>query len=227
MNTCPILFHGADLVALPSGALHWPDERLLVVSDLHLGKATRQARWGGAALPPYECRDTLDRLAADLEVTGARRVIALGDSFDAPGLDQCLPADDTETLLRLQAGRDWTWVTGNHDPGPLGLPGAHLDAVRIGPLILRHIAQPDALAEVSGHYHPKARLALRGRMLTRPCFLWDAARLILPAYGTYTGGLFTDSAELSALMTPGAQVALTGRPMIRLPMPRRAQEMRA
>ncbi|MCB1335262.1 MAG: ligase-associated DNA damage response endonuclease PdeM [Roseivivax sp.] len=221
MNILPFTFHGAALAALPSGALHWAAESLLVVSDLHLGKAARQARHGGAQLPPYEVRETLDRLAADLDATGARRVICLGDSFDAAGLDEELPKPDLATLARMQAGRDWTWIEGNHDPGPVALGGAHRAAVALGPLVFRHIASP-AMGEVSGHYHPKARLVLRGRAITRPCFLMDAARLILPAYGTYTGGLACDSAVLDGMMGPGAEVILTGPAPCRIPMPRRA-----
>ena len=123
-------------------------------------------------------------------------------------------------IARLQAGRDWTWIEGNHDPGPVGLGGTHRAQMTLGPLTFRHIAS-DASAEVSGHYHPKARLSLRGRMLSRPCFLLDDARLILPAFGAYTGGLRCDGPELSALMAPGAQAILTGPTPCAIPMPRR------
>ncbi len=219
MNTCPLTFSGAQLVALPSGALHWPDQALLVVSDLHLGKAARVARWGGAQLPPYETRETLDKLATDLEVTAARHVVCLGDSFDAQGMDAELPQVDQDTLTRLQAGITWTWIEGNHDPGPVSLGGAHLAELRVGELVLRHIASGD-VGEVSGHYHPKARLHVRGKLITRPCFLFDRTRLIMPAYGTYTGGLATNSQTLCTLMDPDAQAILIGPRPSRIPMPR-------
>lgn len=223
MNTFAFTFHGSTLHALPSGALHWPDTGLLAVSDLHLGKSARLSAVGGAQLPPYETRETLQRLDADLAATGAARVICLGDSFDAPGLDARLPEDDLLWITRLQAGRDWTWITGNHDPAPVTLKGHHRAEQREGPLTFRHIAAPGARAEISGHYHPKARLSARGRSLTRPCFLRDAHRLILPAYGAYTGGLHCDSAPLSDLMLPGAEAILTGPRLYAIPMPRRAQ----
>lgn len=222
MNTHSFTFHGASLNALPSGALHWPETGLLVVSDLHLGKSARLSAVGGAQLPPYETRETLQRLDGDLAATGATRVICLGDSFDAPGIDAHLPEDDLLWIARLQAGRDWTWIAGNHDPAPVTLDGAHRAEHRDGPLTFRHIATPDGTAEISGHYHPKARLAARGRSLTRPCFLLDANRLILPAYGAFTGGLFCDSPVLCALMDPGAQAILTGPRPVAIPMPRRA-----
>lgn len=222
MNTHPFTFHGARLHALPSGALHWPDARLVVVSDLHLGKAARLSAVGGAPLPPYETRETLQRLDTDLSATGASRVICLGDSFDAPGLDAALPEDDLLWITRLQAGRDWTWIAGNHDPAPVALKGAHMAEHREGPLVFRHVATAEGRAEVSGHYHPKARLAARGRSFARPCFLVDARRLILPAYGAYTGGLPCDSPVLAGLMDVQAQAILTGPRPVAIPMPRRA-----
>ncbi|MBN9676296.1 ligase-associated DNA damage response endonuclease PdeM [Salipiger bermudensis] len=220
MNTLPFRFRDAMLAALPSGALHWPDERLLVVSDLHFGKSARLSAVGGAALPPYETRDTLLRLEADLEATGAERVICLGDSFDTAQVEGELPEADRVWIARLQAGRSWVWIEGNHDPGPVALGGAHLAELRIGGLLFRHIATHGAAGEVSGHYHPKARLKLRGRTLSRPCFLFDAVRLILPAYGAYTGGLRSDSAALCDLMARDARAILTGPRPVAIPMPR-------
>ena len=221
MNAYAFVFHGADLVALPSGALHWPDRGLLVVSDLHLGKSARLSAVGGAALPPYDARETLTRLEATLDATAARAVICLGDSFDADGIAECLPEAEIDRILRLQAGRDWTWIEGNHDPGPVALGGTHARDVRAGPLVFRHIAARGGTGEVSGHYHPKARLLARGRALSCPCFLVDDDRLILPAFGAYTGGLRTDSPTLDRLMGPGARAILTGRRAVAIPMPRR------
>lgn len=222
MNTHTFTFFGASLRALPSGALYWPDRALLVVSDLHLGKSARLSAVGGAQLPPYETRETLQRLDADLAATGANRVICLGDSFDAPGVDSALPEDDLLWITRLQAGRDWVWIAGNHDPAPVSLKGAHLAEYQLEALTFRHIATTDGMAEVSGHFHPKARLSLRGRSLTKPCFLVDGQRLILPAYGAYTGGLHCDAPVLSDLMAPDALAILTGARPVAIPMPRRA-----
>lgn len=220
MNGHAFIFFGAELVALGSGALHWPGEQLLCVSDLHLGKAERRARLGEAPLPPYETRDTLARLEADLRRTAARHVICLGDSFDDSQAANALPEEETLWITRLQAGRQWVWIEGNHDPGPIGLGGAHRLEAQIGPLRFRHIAQPGAEAEISGHYHPKARLALRGASVSRPSFLLDQARLIMPAYGTYTGGLYSHDPALCALMRPDAMAILTGPRAVAIPMPR-------
>ena len=212
----PFIFCGAELVALGSGALWWPDQRVLVVSDLHLGKSERMARLGGATLPPYEAFETLERLETDIGQCGAERVICLGDSFDdaaaAAGLDDSV----TDWILRLQAGRQWVWIEGNHDPGPVALGGMHLAEMELGTLVLRHIAEDGGRAEVSGHYHPKARIA----SVSRRCFLVDGRRLILPAYGTYTGGLWSHDDTLTGLMGPDALAILTGPVVRAIPMPR-------
>jgi len=222
MNTLPFTFADADLRALPSGALYWPDQGCLIVADLHLGKSARVARMGGATLPPYEARETLSRLSEDLSATCARQVICLGDSFDFPDADRELPETDLLRLTRMQAGVDWVWIAGNHDPGPVSLGGSHRAEMALNGLVFRHIATPDGVAEVSGHFHPKVRLALRGRAVVRPCFLFDDRRLILPAYGAYTGGLFVGSASLAAMMGPKAEVILTGSALARLRLDRLA-----
>lgn len=216
------VFHlaGARLQALCSGALWWPEQQVLCVSDLHLGKAERMARRGGAHLPPYETRDTLSRLASDIEHTGAAQVICLGDSFDDLGAALALPEEEKLWIARLQAGRRWVWVEGNHDPGPIDLGGSHLEELALGPLVFRHIAEPGARGEVSGHYHPKASIGLRGRTVTRPVFLYDSDRLIMPAYGTYTGGLDCRSPALAPLMRAEACAVLTGKTAVAVPMPR-------
>lgn len=216
MNDHAFTLGGASLRALPSGALHWPDQALICVSDLHFGKSERLARRGGTLLPPYETRETLNRLDADLDRTGARRVVCLGDSFDDAAAAGALGETESCWMARMMAGRDWTWIAGNHDPAPLALGGSHRAALRLGPLVFRHVADPDARGEVSGHYHPKASLAGQ----TRPAFLVDASRVILPAYGTFTGGLRCTDPALARLMGHGALAILTGRRSIAFPMPR-------
>ncbi len=206
---------GAALSALASGALHWPDRNLLCVSDLHLGKSERLARRGGTLLPPYETRETLSRLDAVIDATRPDTVICLGDSFDDLTAAHSLPESERLWLARLMAGRDWIWIEGNHDAGPVDIGGSHRAEVTLGPLTFRHIARPDAGAEVSGHYHPK--FTLRGQ--SRRCFLHDAHRLILPAFGAYTGGLRHDDTALRGLFGKGAMAILTGSRAIPCPLP--------
>ena len=218
MNECVISLAGADLSPQPSGALHWPDEGVLVVSDLHFGKSDRIARRTGSLLPPYETRDTLARLSADLDRTGARTVICLGDSFDDLAAVDSLDEAEAMDIRRLQAGREWIWIEGNHDPGPVDLGGAHLAEHRIGTLVFRHIATGET-GEISGHFHPKAEIQTTGRRVSRPCFLYDDTRLILPAYGTYTGGLRWTDPALRAHFKGSAFAMLTGTPVRKVPVP--------
>lgn len=220
MNALSFTFCGARLAALPSGALFWQDEATLVVSDLHLGKAERMARRGGPILPPYEVMETLDRLLADIDRTAPRVIICLGDSFDDLAAARATTGSVSQRLAPVMAGRRWIWIEGNHDPGPVDLSGEHLADYSHGPLTFRHIAQPTEPGEISGHYHPKAQVRLKGRTITRRCFLIDDTRLIMPAYGTYTGGLHCGSPVLSQLMADNAQAILTGPTPTALPMPR-------
>ncbi|WP_170337524.1 ligase-associated DNA damage response endonuclease PdeM [Ruegeria arenilitoris] len=210
MNSLEFSFAGARLRAMGSGALWWPAHDLLCVSDLHLGKSSRVVRRGGPALPPYDNRETLSRLAADLDTTGAKTVVCLGDSFDDLEASESLSDADRLEISALQAGRLWIWIEGNHDPGPVALSGTHLAEWSQDVLVFRHIAETDAQGEVSGHFHPKVRLNARGRMISRPAFLFDGCRLIMPAYGTYTGGLRSSDTALSQLMQPDARAILTG-----------------
>lgn len=223
MNSYALSLAGAALKAMSTGALWWPEQALLCISDLHLGKSERIARRGGTQLPPYETQDTLTRLAADLDQTGARTVVCLGDSFDDGAAADALPEAEKRWITQMQAGRRWIWIEGNHDPGPLDLGGSHMAELALAPLTFRHIAQPGALGEVSGHYHPKASVSLRGRTISRAAFIYDSERLILPAYGTYTGGLDTRSDVFAPLLRPEACAVLTGKTAVAVPMPRGSQ----
>jgi DNA ligase-associated metallophosphoesterase len=211
-----LFFHGQTLHLMSSGGLYWPARRTLAVSDLHLGKSERLARRGGTLLPPYETQATLEKLDRDLEALQAKTVICLGDSFDDLAAADGIEDSARLWLARLMAGRDWTWITGNHDPGPIEIGGTHRAELNLRPFTFRHIAEPGDKAEISGHYHPKARLAGQ----SKPCFLADAARLILPAYGVYTGGLRADDATLTTLMAKDALAILTGPRVLAIPMPR-------
>ena len=199
---------GERLEARPSGALWWPERGLLTVSDLHLGKSERIARRGGTLLPPYETLETLDRLAGEIAATAPRAVVCLGDSFD--DLEAAaLPPAQAERLAAMMAGRRWIWIEGNHDPGPAGLGGEHPAELREGPLLFRHAAAEPCgeAAEISGHFHPKART--RGG--ARRCFVLAPPRLILPAFGRYTGGLDISAPALRRAAPRGLALLLGAR----------------
>jgi DNA ligase-associated metallophosphoesterase len=207
----PFLLGPALAVARPSGALWLPAARLMAVADLHLGKAARHARRGGALLPPYEAADTLARLAAEVAALDPAIVVCLGDSFDEPVAAAEMEPAQASALADMAARRDWVWIAGNHDPAPHGHPGACRPEHVAARLTFRHIAAPGPQAgEVSGHWHPKGTLAPRGRRVTRRCFLIDGRRAILPAFGAYAGGLDAADPLFDALLGPDAVALLTG-----------------
>lgn len=214
-------------MARPSGALWLLEERALIVADLHLGKSERAARLGGSLLPPYETVETLDRLGAEIAALSPRLVVSLGDAFDDSEAGAALAESARETLLRLMAGRRWIWALGNHDPhlADLDFGGEARAFLDLGPLQLRHEARaaepPEGALEISAHYHPKATLIAGGRRLTRRCFLRDRRRLILPAFGAYTGGLDARSAAFDPLLEAEAEaLLLTGGAVRSIPRAR-------
>jgi DNA ligase-associated metallophosphoesterase len=213
MKPVALSLAGTTLLADPSGALWWPDERTLIVADLHFEKGAAFAR-RGALLPPYDTRATLAMLAGVIDRLDPAAVVALGDSFhDRAGADH-IAAADAAALAALVARRDWTWVAGNHDPAPgPGLGGRVVaDALALGPLTLRHQAVPDtAPGELSGHFHPKAGISIHGRRLTCRCFVADETRVILPAFGAYTGGLDVRDPAISDLFPHGFDAYLAGK----------------
>jgi DNA ligase-associated metallophosphoesterase len=194
----PLSFAGHDFLADPQGALWWPAHRALLVADLHLEKASWYAKLG-QFLPPYDSQETLSALTELVDRTGAERLYCLGDSFhDKFGCDR-LPNVARAMLLALTARLDWTWILGNHDPGFADHCGGSLiEELEVDGLILRHEADPaDTRPELSGHYHPKLRLQVKGKNVSRRCYVASGSKLILPAFGALTGGLDAGHAEIT------------------------------
>ena len=181
---------GVALVADPSGALFWPDEGLLAVADLHLEKGSAFAA-RGVLLPPYDTAAALTRLARLIERYAPRLVVALGDSFHDGGGPARMHESNRAALDALQRGRDWLWIAGNHDPDRCdNIGGRFADVLAFGTLTFRHQPSPQPSdGEIAGHLHPMARVARRGRAVSRRCFATDGRRLIMPAFGAYAGGL--------------------------------------
>jgi hypothetical protein len=177
-------------VADCAGALYWPEQGLLAVADLHFEKGSSFAR-RGTLLPPYDTTETLARLARLIASYAPRIVVALGDNFHDGDGPARLSEKDRASLAALQRGRDWVWIAGNHDPDPAdGIGGIFAVDFSLGPLTFRHRPSRDAgEGEVAGHLHPVARIAQRGRAVSRRCFVTDGQALVMPAFGAYTGGL--------------------------------------
>ena len=204
--------NGVPLMPDLSGALFWPEARTLIVADLHLEKGSSYAS-GGQLLPPYDTSEALANLAAAIRRREARCVICLGDSFHDAGAPGRLPASQRALLAHLTRGTDWIWIAGNHDPAlPEDFGGSVLDEYRAGPLTFRHIARPRAApGEISGHFHPMARVRSYGHNVTRPCFVVTGARVILPAFGAFTGGLDVCDPAFAPLLTNDFEVVMVGR----------------
>ena len=186
----PFSFAGETFAASADGALYWASHEALLVADLHLEKASWFARLG-QFLPPYDSHATLTALATEVERTGATRLYCLGDSFhDRFGCDR-LDSSARALLTSLTSRLDWTWIVGNHDPGFADHCGGRIEnEVELGGIMLRHEAQRgEVRPEISGHYHPKFRVHLRGRQVSRRCFVTSANKVIMPAFGSLTGGL--------------------------------------
>ena len=207
----PLSFAGEDFALTQGRALYWPRERALLVADLHLEKASWYAT-RGQFLPPYDSRETLERLALAIRETGARRVYTLGDNFhDSAGTDRLEP-HAAGMLAALVRATDWVWITGNHDAAMEAKSGGTLaEELEIAGLVLRHRAQKgETRPEMSGHYHPRVQLTVRERSIRRPCAVVargdDGDRMILPAYGALTGGMNAADPAILAALQPAAAI---------------------
>jgi DNA ligase-associated metallophosphoesterase len=192
---------GVEFIPDLSGALYAPEFRALLVADLHLEKGTSLAR-RGVHLPPYDTRESLLQLKAAVAAAGPERLIFLGDSFHDGGARERIDAADLAMLRAITSDLETIWITGNHDPSPpADIGGRIVEEMALGPVTLRH--QPKALAaeenEISGHLHPAAAVHARGHRIRCRCFIADGRRLIMPAFGSYTGALSVRSEAFSGL----------------------------
>ena len=220
-------FAGDEFVLIQGRALYWPRERALLVADLHLEKASFHARHG-QMLPPYDSRETLERLALAIRETGARRVFTLGDNFHDAGAAERLEPHAAGMLDALTRAVDWVWIAGNHDADIAAIGGGTVAAeLEVAGVLLRHEARPgETRPELSGHFHPKFRLRARGLSVSRPCAVIGRSPsgrngMILPAFGSLTGGMDAGDPAILAAMQPAqaidAVLAAGGR-VVRFPL---------
>jgi DNA ligase-associated metallophosphoesterase len=215
MHTTHAFTYAAEtLLADAAGVLYWPKHETLIVSDLHLEKGSASAARGFPA-PPYDTRETLLALAALIEKYEPERVICLGDSFHDDDAEGRMAPEDQLLLAGLIENREWVWVAGNHDPAPGdGFGGTVTGRYELGPLVFIHQAAHNDTHEVSGHFHPKAATLVKSTRLSGRCFVIDRGQLILPAFGTYTGGLDVLSPPMQEILTLDFSVALIGNERI-------------
>jgi uncharacterized protein len=217
MSPFEFLCAGERLEALPSGALHWPARRLLAVADLHLEKGSSYAVNALKLLPRHDTRQTLAMLSALIEALQPETVVCLGDSFHDRTAIERLPKEELAEIERLTKRTRFVWIAGNHDPAPPPGDWGHV-AVEIAdsPLVFRHEAMFGSVeGEISGHYHPVAALTVQGRGIRRRCFLTDGRRVILPAFGTYAGGLNALDPAIAQLFPADYDALIVGKAVVR------------
>ena len=172
-----------------SGALWLPTKRVLVVSDLHFEKGSHFAQ-KGQFLPPYDTRATLDGLERLMQLCQPQIVVSLGDAFHDLGAEARMDEADAERLERLSGAADWVWILGNHDPlPPKRFRGVAEEVAEVAGLIFAHEPGDHPGWNVAGHLHPCAVAQKNGRGVRRPAFVTDGERLVMPAFGAFTGGL--------------------------------------
>jgi uncharacterized protein len=206
-----VRINGESLTLDPSGALCWIQERTLIFADLHFEKGSSLAR-RGAMLPPYDTRETMARMSAAIARHRPARIVALGDSFHDREAAERLGGEERATLQELGRDREWIWIAGNHDPAPPAwLGGTVAPEIAIGGLVFRHEPQPQPqTGEIAGHLHPCATAVHRGRGIRRPCFVSDGSRMILPAFGAFTGGLDVQETPIASLFPDGFVAYMLG-----------------
>jgi DNA ligase-associated metallophosphoesterase len=209
--TTPLLFRGEHLLLDPAGVLLWPRLSLMAVADLHLEKGSACAR-GGRLVPPWDSAITLGRLAALVDRHAPQTLVSVGDSFHDGQASARLAQADAAILADLARRTRIVWVQGNHDLlPPSGIAGRFTSAFVESGLTFRHHASAGEQGEISGHFHPKARVTTRVGEIVRPCFMCDDGKIMLPSFGAYTGGLEIGSAAIARHFPAGGHAYLLGR----------------
>jgi uncharacterized protein len=197
-----------------SGALYCAAENLLLIADLHLEQGASLAR-RGLHVPPFDTLVTLAMLEQVLANTKAQRLVLLGDSFHDAVAHETVRDSDATRLRNITNAVETIWISGNHDPHAHNvLGGTCVDEMQFGEITLRHIParlKSDEL-EIAGHLHPGAAIAQRGQLIRTKCFAADHRRIILPAFGSYTGALNVLSGAYAGLFdVSSAQAWMIGK----------------
>jgi DNA ligase-associated metallophosphoesterase len=218
-NTVEMRLGDTLVAALPDGALWIADAKTLIVSDVHFEKGASFAR-RGQMLPPYDTHAALLKLTDLMLRLQPDIIVSLGDSFHDRLGPAVMDARDRELLRLLMSRCDWIWVEGNHDgKAPETLGGVARNVVHLGSLVLRHEPTEGAApGEIAGHLHPCAKVTGRGRSVRRRCFGTDGERLVMPAFGAFTGGLNIRNEAFDPVFPHGAMALVLGKDRV-MPAP--------
>ncbi|MEH6757139.1 MAG: ligase-associated DNA damage response endonuclease PdeM [Parasphingorhabdus sp.] len=205
----PLSFAHHRFYVVAPAALYWPAQKALLVADLHLEKASFYARQG-QMLPPYDSRATLDELAELIAKSKAEKIFCLGDNYHDDEGEARLEKNAADRLKKLTKDTRWIWISGNHDRDVSGIWGGEVMAGWMGEgIALRHQATANTkLPEISGHFHPKLRVPVRGRHVSRRCFVRGEKHLIMPAFGALTGGLAANHPAIEQAVAGPAEAVI-------------------
>lgn len=205
-----ISIQGEELWLSSRRCIWWPAKMTLIVSDLHLGKGIFYSKVSNL-LPPYDTIDTLNRLRQLIEELKPERVISLGDSFHHKNSFDSLQEYEKQMIHELVTLVDeWVWIMGNHDYElPSALYGLKVKYINEKQISFYH--QPNTTNnndfQIVGHFHPKYTKIIKGRRLSKPCFIWAKNVMIMPAFGSYTGGLDIDHPEIIKMLSKPFKIA--------------------
>lgn len=220
-----LIFGSQIFHIMGDAALYWPRHKALLLADLHLEKGSSYAQ-NGQMLPPYDSLETLKRLEKLSKIAALNMVICLGDNFHDTGGETRIAEYPANLLRQMTAKFNWIWIIGNHDPLlEARYGGTCREEMRLDNIYLRHAADPAFSGfEISGHFHPKIHIMSNKRSISRRCFLKTDKKIIMPAFGAYTGGMDVhDAANIAhptAIQSGKAQaiLALPER-LLRFPLP--------
>lgn len=223
-----IVFGPARLLLRPSGTLYWPAQETLVVADMHLEKGSFAAISRGVLLPPHDTHDTLSRLLAELNATRPARLLLLGDSLhDNAGLNR-MASTDRNLLDRILQLQETIWLHGNHDAQISASLSVAMEHYHLAGIDFMHEASDGEGFEVSGHYHPVASIRHKGISARQKVFAVNGGKLIMPSFGTYTGGLDVDDPACAGVLgsAPLLYACGTSRVFLLPAMPTASQSQR-
>ena len=183
-----IIFANKEFILQKDGSVYWPDKKSLILGDLHLEKSSYFAKLGNF-LPPYDSFETLNKLEKSLNKLNVNKIILLGDIFhDKEGIKR-LNKKLLKYLDYICKKFDVIWLVGNHDGIDRPKDAKFCKKYKIDNINFNHKSSKNTMNELSGHYHPKATLKLFKTKISKPCFLIGKSKIILPAYGSFTGGI--------------------------------------
>ena len=199
-----------------SGALFISEINTLVFSDLHFGKSFSFAKVGNF-LPPYDINETIEKVRRLIEKYSPKQIISLGDNFHDPKTLQIIDKINIKKINETFNQLDVIWIDGNHDENLKNkklIYGKFKKNHSFSNLTFTHIKSQkleENLFEFSGHFHPKISFKHNRINYLCKCFVLGKNFCILPAFGSFTGGLDINSSDLKKILPADKTVIAIGK----------------